>query len=115
MMGNLRKTWPFWLGVAGLFLFTLWLFGMLAMLPAQAHHAPSGWSYPWQCCSNRDCRPVECDTLEEIEDGKVRDIENGQTYDRSMVQSSGDSHCHLCTELGKVDGKPICAFIQQGS
>lgn len=23
---------------------------------ANAHEAPSGWSYPALCCSNRDCR-----------------------------------------------------------
>lgn len=115
MMKEFRRTWPFWLGVAVLFLFTAWLFGMLASIPAQAHHAPSGWQYPWSCCSNQDCRPVPCDTLEDIGDGKVLDNENGQTYQKDQVFSSGDSHCHLCTELGKVDGKPICAFIQQGS
>lgn len=83
--------------------------------PAPAHEAPSGWSYPWQCCSGQDCRPVACDTLEEIEGGKVRDIENGQTYERNMVQSSGDSRCHICTEQGKLDGKGLCVFVQHGS
>jgi hypothetical protein len=114
-MKELRRTWPFWVGVAVLFLFTMWLFAMLAHIPAaQAHTSQSGWQYPWACCSNQDCRPVECDTLEDIGDGKVRDIENGQTYEKSMVHSSGDHHCHVCTQLGKADGAPICAFTLNG-
>jgi hypothetical protein len=113
-MKELRRTWPFWVGVAGLFFFTAWLFGMLAHIPAQAHPSPSGWQYPWSCCSNQDCRPVECDTLEEIGDGKVQDTENGQTYAKDQVFSSGDHHCHVCTELGKTDGKPLCAFTVNG-
>lgn len=57
MMKELRRTWPFWLGVAGLFLFTAWLFGMLAHIPAQAH-GDADWimrgDHAW-CCSERDC------------------------------------------------------------
>ncbi len=92
-----------------------WAAAVTFSRPAGAHDTVSGWAYPWACCAGQDCRPVGCDTLEEIEDGKVRDIENGQVYSRDMVQSSGDNRCHVCTELGKLDGKPICAFLQHGS
>ena len=88
---------------------------LLLATPAAAHTAASGWQYPFSCCSNLDCRPIACDLLEEIDGGKVRDIENGQTYERSMVQSSGDSKCHICTEGGLSNSKPICVFIQQSS
>jgi hypothetical protein len=88
---------------------------LLLATPAWGHSSPSGWAYPISCCSNLDCRPLPCDALEEIEDGKVRDIENGQTYERSMVQSSGDHHCHICTEGGLSNGKPLCVFTVNGS
>jgi hypothetical protein len=87
---------------------------LLLATPALGHNAPSGWSYPISCCSTHDCRPVACDALEEIEDGKVRDIEHGQVYERTMVQSSGDHHCHVCTRGGAPTGAPICAFTVNG-
>lgn len=114
MREYLKETWQLWLGVA-IFAFMLAFMAAVFPMPLRAHEAPSGWSYPWQCCSNQDCRPVACDTLEEIEGGKVRDIENGQTYERNMVQSSGDAKCHVCTEQGKLDGKGLCVFVQHGS
>lgn len=37
------------------------LFGvsLLALTVSEAHEAPSGWSYPIECCSGLDCAPVE--------------------------------------------------------
>ena len=29
---------------------------VLAASPAAAHEAPTGWKYPWACCSNKDCQ-----------------------------------------------------------
>lgn len=83
---------------------------LLFATPAAAH-----MQYPWECCHNLDCRPTPCDALEEIDGGRVRDMENGQVYDRGMVRASGDSRCHICTEGGLSNGKPICVFILQGS
>ncbi|RUU57336.1 hypothetical protein EOC99_25430, partial [Mesorhizobium sp. M7A.T.Ca.TU.009.01.1.1] len=49
---------------AGRLLFSLFAIGAMAMLtaPAFAHDAtptaarPQGWSYPFACCANYDCR-----------------------------------------------------------
>lgn len=79
-----------------------------------AHSSPSGWQYPAACCSTRDCRPVECETLQPLADGKVLDSENGQTYTKDKVFSSGDHHCHVCTSLGMTNGEPLCAFTLNG-
>jgi hypothetical protein len=88
---------------------------LLFATPAWGHEAVSGWAYPRECCSGLDCRPQACDMLEEIDGGRIRDIENGQTYSREMVRSSQDNKCHVCTDGGLSNSKPICVFLQLGS
>lgn len=88
---------------------------MLLATPAWGHHAPSGWVYPRECCSSLDCRPQACDLLEEIDGGRIRDTENGQTYSREMIRASGDNKCHVCTDGGLSNSRPICVFVQLGS
>jgi hypothetical protein len=36
---------------------------------ARAHEAPSGWSYPVQCCSNRDCAEIPASRVKESPQG----------------------------------------------
>ena len=38
---------------------------------AHAHDAPSGWNYPFACCSGFDCRPVEARVISERPEGYV--------------------------------------------
>jgi hypothetical protein len=83
---------------------------LLFSTPAWGHD----W-YPRECCHSMDCRPQACDVLEEIDGGRIRDIENGQTYSREMVRSSQDNKCHVCTDGGLSNSKPICVFLQLGS
>lgn len=39
----------------------------MAVTPAVAlaHDAPSGWTYPSECCADFDCREVEASTIKE--------------------------------------------------
>lgn len=87
---------------------------LLASTSASGHEAPSGWQYPSDCCSSRDCRPRACDALEQQRDGGVLDVELGQTYTKAQVRPSQDGQCHVCTGAGAPDGRPICAFLVQG-
>ena len=43
----------------------------LALLPlaVHAHKAPSGWSYPVQCCSGIDCNEIPASTVKETPHG----------------------------------------------
>lgn len=78
---------------------------LLLMTPATAHD----W-YPTECCNNRDCKPVDCDTLIERPDGSVIDAD-GRIYSNKDVKVSKDLECHTCVAYGK----PLCVFLSRGS
>lgn len=88
---------------------------------AQAHEAPSGWSYPAECCSNQDCRPVPCDQLAPEPGGGVRWTATGDRFPQAKVKASGDGECHVCVQDGISweDGTsyriPFCAFTAPGA
>lgn len=85
-------------------------FLLLASGTGGAHDAPSGWSYPYSCCSNDDCR--------EIEDVRVLEGPNGFTvpsgevvpYLDPRVMDSPDGKFHWCTVAGENTGRTICLF-----
>ncbi|WP_432654018.1 hypothetical protein [Sinorhizobium fredii] len=79
---------------------------------ASAHSSPSGWYYPYQCCSDRDCQPVHGAAITEGPEGYVVE-ETGEVirYRDSRVKSSPDGEFHLCMQPGKVGSRAICLFV----
>lgn len=61
---------------------------------AKAHDAGKGWSYPWECCSDRDC--------EQISETRVRPVQGGYLVDgkfhvpQAEVRHSPDGRFHAC-------------------
>jgi hypothetical protein len=41
----------------------VFVFWLAALSWVMAHEAPSGWSYPLACCSNRDCRMIDAEMV----------------------------------------------------
>lgn len=81
---------------------------------ARAHDAPTGWKYPWSCCSGQDCRPVATKAISTAKSGYV--IQNtGEVvpYSDTRIQSSPDGEYHWCSVAGADDGKTICLFVPQ--
>lgn len=74
-----------------------------------AHDAPSGWAYPFNCCSNQDCREVA--DVPEKADGYH--ASNGETipYGDPRVKESPDGKFHLCTVAGSDKGRALCLFV----
>lgn len=72
----------FWLGVLVAILHGIaFLIGVgLAMwtYPAFAHQAPTGWAYPFECCSNKDCGEIPASAVVEGPNGFVVTILPGQ-------------------------------------
>ena len=85
---------------------------LYAGIAARAHDAPSGWSYPFSCCSGYDCRPVAARTISERPEGYVI-AGTGEVvgYGDERIRSSPDDEYHWCSVSGADDGKTICLFV----
>lgn len=83
------------------------------LLQAHAHDAPSGWSYPLDCCSGHDCRPIDPAEVQELGGGKVLDRVTGETLSGKQVRFGGDGQWHICNVGGDREAKPICVFKPQ--
>lgn len=95
---------------AALALFPLLLPGLAQ--PVSAHDAPSGWSYPYSCCSGYDCRPVQTKAISEKRQGYVINT-TGEVvpYTDRRVQPSPDGEFHWCSVAGADDSRTICLFV----
>lgn len=93
--------------------FFLWVFLFLTLFwlagRAWGHEAPSGWTYPSECCSTVDCFPLR--------DGEVRAVPGGwevkatgEVWPAEKTRESPDGQFHRCSEGGKADGKTLCLF-----
>lgn len=78
----------------------------------QAHDAPSGWSYPYECCHDMDCRPVSARTVKERAGGYViTDTGELVGYKDRRVRQSPDGLYHWCSIDGRPDSRTICLFV----
>ncbi len=82
------------------------------------HYAPSGWEYPWFCCSGHDCHVIDCNKLTPTEDGwKYPDPLGFLTFNKE-VRSSPDGECHGCWVFDKDSvHAPVgrCLFMPKGT
>lgn len=82
-------------------------------LKALAHDAPSGWTYPYACCSDRDCRQAEQDEVRETKSG-YRLTSTGEVveYQSRRIKDSPDGLFHVCQQAGNFDtGRVLCLFV----
>lgn len=78
----------------------------------KAHDAPSGWSYPFSCCSNQDCRPVATKAISEKPQGYVINV-TGEVvpYADARIRSSPDGEFHWCSVAGEAKSRTLCLFV----
>ncbi|MGX5846689.1 hypothetical protein ACWGTO_06370 [Mesorhizobium sp. PL10] len=104
-----------------LFFFPLFVIGAITVLtaPAFAHDAkptaakPQGWSYPFACCANYDCRTTHTGEVLEKPEGYVI-AGTGEVVPMSdkRVKDSPDGDFHWCAHQAGLDaGKTICLFV----
>ncbi len=85
---------------------------ILLMPRARAHDAPLGWSYPFACCSNMDCRQVAAaDIVEGAQGYLIRATGELIPMTSPKVRDSPDGAFHWCSVGGADDGKTICLFV----
>lgn len=83
---------------------------------ADAHEAPTGWSYPLACCSSIDCRQVGRGTASPVRiiegpDGfRVSTTNEVIPYGDPRVRQSPDGEFHWCSTAGSDVGSTICIF-----
>ena len=85
----------------------------LTVSPARAHQAPTGWTYPWACCSNLDCREVEAKTISEKPQGYViQSTGEVVAYGDKRVKDSPDGEYRWCAHQTGIDaGHTICLLV----
>lgn len=81
---------------------------------ARAHDAPSGWTYPFACCSGYDCRPVSTKAVSTGPAGYVIET-TGEvlSYSDQRIRNSPDGEYHWCSVAGADTGSTICLFVPQ--
>jgi hypothetical protein len=85
---------------------------MLAVLPARAHEAPSGWKYPTACCSGIDCREVTDRQISERPEGYViKNTGEVVAYSDTRIRNSPDGVYHWCSVQGADNSRTICLFV----
>ncbi|MCB1460886.1 MAG: hypothetical protein KDJ90_00305 [Nitratireductor sp.] len=109
------------------------LSALVAGSHSRAHDAPSGWSYPQNCCSGQDCDEIPASAVTAIGDGYhielgpdqhiiLTQIGRGFSEDIAAsdprIKDSPDGAYHICLaggieELGQASGsfvRMICFF-----
>ncbi len=78
---------------------------------AYGHQAPTGWRYPFSCCSGMDCRPVPEKAISEQADGYH--VPSGEVvgYQDTRLKDSPDGQYHWCSVAGADDGRTICLYV----
>lgn len=84
--------------------------------PARAHDAKSGWMYPLDCCSDRDCREVAAELISERPEGYVIELNGEQiAHSDKRIRQSPDGVYHWCSARGRDDTRTICLFVPPNS
>lgn len=79
---------------------------------ASAHDAPSGWTYPYACCSNKDCRQVPASLISERPEGYViKTTGEVVAYSDRRVRTPPDGVYHWCSVAGIDTSRTICLFV----
>jgi len=91
----------------------------------RAHQAPTGWDYPFECCSEADCAPIDASAVREIRTGFVVTIAPGRhpmwpterreplvlEIPHQNTRQSPDGFWHLCINDA---GELLCFFAPGG-
>lgn len=97
---------------AGSYLFAFVSTVVTSVGAAEAHEAPSGWTYPKACCSEMDCRAVSAEAVKERPQGYIIAL-TGEIvpYSDDRLKDSPDGEYHWCSAGGSDSGRTICLFV----
>lgn len=73
---------------------------------------PQGWSYPFACCANYDCRSTSTGEIGERADGYHTPSGEIIPMNDKRIKQSPDGDFHWCAHQAGLDaGKTICLFV----
>lgn len=102
-------------GLAVAALYLAWTYPALSHEATSIAGQPLGWKYPYNCCSDNDCRPVTSGP-----NGVVRETTAGYViaasnevipYSDPRVKQSPDGEFHWCSVAGLDDSRTLCLFV----
>lgn len=76
----------------------------LIAAPAVAHENDMGWNYPYECCSNQDCKPIDDIHVRASSEGY---IVYGNVIKYGQQRTSPDGRYHVCQ---RPNGNIPCFF-----
>jgi hypothetical protein len=80
---------------------------------AGAHEAPTGWTYPALCCSNKDCKQISATEVRAVKTGWLVE-KTGEviSYGDTRLKDSPDGLYHRCAHAANFEsGKTLCLFV----
>jgi hypothetical protein len=82
-----------------------------------AHNAPSGWAYPYECCSDKDCEVLPLERVTVEPDGYH--LPNGAVVAHNKIRYSPDGRYHWCRYGGtgsliRPSGQQVCLWVPGG-
>lgn len=98
-------------------LFIIYAGGALAHDALPTASQPLGWTYPYGCCSDYDCRQVggspnsPVKVLEKPEGYVISTTGEVVGYKDTRLRNSPDGEFHWCSVNGANDSKTICLFV----
>lgn len=105
---------PAYLISALLILLAAGLLFLALIAAANAHQAASGFQYPKECCSGRDCREALEDEVKLTREGAVV-VPTGEVFRYEHLRYSPDGKIHRCLGDPKnIKSRTLCLFISPG-
>ena len=95
---------------------------LLVLLPPleDAHEAKSGWAYPRECCSERDCTETGAGRMEAdpVPSPSGWRLSDGTVVPFHLARPSPDGRFHVCRRSGETVGEiikpvdgPVCLWV----
>ena len=85
------------------------LIALLLTTPVAAHQAASGWAYPTECCSGKDCFEFPGEKIKETPRGYELPSGIVVPYNDRRLRSSPDGEYHVCANF--VNKVLTCLFV----
>lgn len=89
------------------------LVGLAFLCPsANAHSAPSGWSYDIECCSGLDCYQAPAADVRETKEGYLLSTGELIPYGDRRIRPSRDEFFHECKPGGMTTSRhSLCLYV----